>query len=164
GWAFTARQRRIADPLIDVRLFANPVFSTAILTNLLSVFGLAGVLFFGTQYLQMVLGFPPLQAGLLAAPGTAASMVAALYAGAAARALGVRRALAGSILFAAAGAAMLTVLGVDGHPAVFVAGFVVVGLGSGLGLTLTSAVVVDVVAPERAGAASGISETSYEFG
>ncbi|GAA4817647.1 hypothetical protein GCM10023353_25540 [Tomitella cavernea] len=55
-------------------------------------------------------------------------------------------------------------LGVDGRALVFVVGFVVVGLGSGLGLTLTSAVVVDVVEPERAGAASGISETSYELG
>ncbi len=164
GWAFVARQRRAAHPMIDVRLFARPEFSTAILTNLLSVFGLAGVLFFGTQYLQMVLGYPPLTAGLLAAPGTAASMAAALAAGWAARRLGVRAALAGSILFAAAGAAMLLGLGVDGRAAVFVVGFVVVGLGSGLGLTLTSAVVVDVVEPERAGAASGISETSYEFG
>ncbi|WP_182348596.1 MFS transporter [Tomitella gaofuii] len=164
GWAFVARQRRAADPMIDVRLFRNPVFSTAILTNLLSVFGLAGVLFFGTQYLQMVLGYSPLEAGLLAAPGTAASMVSALLAAAVARRIGVRLALAGSILFAAAGAVLLMALGVDGRALVFVVGFVVVGLGTGLGLTLTSAVVVDVVEPERAGAASGISETSYELG
>lgn len=164
GWLFVRRQRRIKDPLIDVTLFNKPIFTTAIITNLLAVFGLAGVLFFGTQYLQMVLGYSPLQAGLIALPGTAASMVAALAAGGVARRWGSRWALAGSMLFAAVGALILLALKVEGEALVFAIGFILIGLGSGLGLTLTSALVVDVVEPEKAGAASGMSETSYELG
>ena len=164
GWLFIRRQRRITDPLIDITLFGKPIFTTAILTNLLAVFGLAGVLFFGTQYLQMVLGYSPLQAGLLAVPGTAASMVTALMAGWVARKWGSRWALAGSMIFAAVGALILLALSVEGHALIFAVGFGVIGLGAGLGLTLTSALVVDVVEPERAGAAAGMSETSYELG
>ncbi|WP_024793114.1 MFS transporter [Tomitella biformata] len=164
GWLFFRRQRRIKDPLIDVTLFSKPIFTTAILINLLCVFGLAGVLFFGTQYLQMVLGYSPLQAGLIAVPGTAASMLTALAAGWVARKWGNRWALAGSMLFAAIGALILLALRVEGDALIFAIGFGIIGLGSGLGLTLTSALVVDVVEPERAGAASGMSETSYELG
>lgn len=164
GWLFVRRQRRIKDPLVDVTMFSKPIFTTAILTNLLAVFGLAGVLFFGTQYLQMVLGYSPLQAGLIAVPGTAASMLTALAAGWAARKWGSRWALAGSMLFSAIGALALLALGVQGDALIFAIGFGIIGLGSGLGLTLTSALVVDVVEPEKAGAASGMSETSYELG
>src|SRR5690625_4291581 len=47
---FIRRQRRTDHPLMDLSLFSNPVFTASIVTNLLSVFALAGVLFFGSQY------------------------------------------------------------------------------------------------------------------
>src|SRR3546814_1551477 len=56
GYVFVRRQRMLKDPMLDLKLFANASFSTAVITNLLSIFALAGVLFFGSQYLQLVLG------------------------------------------------------------------------------------------------------------
>ncbi|MFF0817076.1 MFS transporter [Rhodococcus sp. NPDC003318] len=164
GWAFVHRQRTLAAPMLDLRLFGRPAFTTGVLTNLLSIFAFAGVLFFGSQYLQLVLGYSPLEAGLLMLPGTAMNIVFSLLA-----AWFVRRWQPGTVLgfglaVSALGAAVLTLLRADGGPGVFVAGFVLTGIGVGIALTLTSDMVVGSVEPDRAGAASAVSETAYELG
>ena len=164
GWIFVRRQRTLADPMIDLGLFAGAAFTTAVLTNLLSVFALAGVLFFGSQYLQLVLDFSPLAAGLLLLPGTAMSIVASLAASRLIRRWTSAGVLAFGLASGAIGALLLIGLRVDSGPALFIAGFVLVGYGAGISLTLTSALVVGSVEPERAGAASAISETGYELG
>ncbi|MFC7447088.1 MFS transporter [Rhodococcus daqingensis] len=164
GWAFIRRQRTLEDPMLDLSLFNRPAFSTAVLTNLLSVFALAGVLFFGSQYLQLVLGKTPLQAGLLMLPGTAMSVVFSLLA-----AWLVRRWQPGTVLsiglaVSAIGAAAMMWLRADGGAGLFIVGFMLAGSGVGIALTLTSDLVVGAVEPERAGAASAVSETAYELG
>ncbi|WP_188544630.1 MFS transporter [Rhodococcoides trifolii] len=164
AWVFVRRQRRLSHPMIDLDLFLRPMFTTAVLTNLLSIFALAGVLFFGSQYLQLVLGASPLEAGLFLLPGTAMSIVASLAASALVRRWQPGTVLAVGLIAAAVGALLLIGLRVDGGPALFVAGFVLVGFGSGVALTLTSDLVISSVEPARAGAASAVSETGYELG
>ncbi|QBJ94828.1 MFS transporter [Rhodococcus sp. ABRD24] len=164
GWAFIRRQRSLTDPMIDLSLFARPAFSTAVLTNLLSIFALAGVLFFGSQYLQLVLGYRPLEAGLLMLPGTLVSAVASLAAAWLVRWWEPSRVLSVGLVIAAIGAATLIALRVDSGPQAFVVGFILAGAGIGVALTLTSDLVVSAVEPERAGAASAVSETAYELG
>ncbi|MGW0022139.1 MFS transporter [Rhodococcus sp. NPDC003382] len=161
---FVHRQRTTSSPLLDLSLFAERTFSTAVAANLLSVFALAGVLFFGSQYLQLVLDVSPLTAGLLMLPGTAASALGSLAAGPLTRRLPIGGVLAGSLAAAAAGAGALLALGADGGAGVFVAGFTVVGAGVGVALTLTTDLVVAAAPPDRAGAASAVSETAYELG
>ena len=78
---FVLRQKRLEHPLVDVRLFASAPFTGAVLATLLSVFGLAGALFFFSQYLQFIKGLEPLQAGFVELPATLAALVAALIAG-----------------------------------------------------------------------------------
>ena len=68
GVIFFRRERRLADPLIDVRLFSAPAFSAALATNVLGLFMVLGSFLFITQYLQLVLGMGPLEAGLWMAP------------------------------------------------------------------------------------------------
>ncbi|MGB5952180.1 MAG: MFS transporter, partial [Ornithinimicrobium sp.] len=63
-WLFVRRQRRLPEPLLDVALFSDRVFTVAVLTNLLSIFAVLGLLFFLPQYLQLVVGLSPLNAGL----------------------------------------------------------------------------------------------------
>ncbi|HEY5852763.1 MAG TPA: MFS transporter [Aldersonia sp.] len=170
GWAFVRRQRRLADPMIDLQLFARPMFRTAIVTDFLSIFALAGVLFFGAQYLQVVLGVSPLTAGLLMLPGTAMSVIGSLAAAWLLRRWRAGHVLAGSVTTTAVGAAMLlatpssgTALS-SGSPVVFVVGFFVIGAGVGVALTTTSDLVVSSVPTARAGAASAVAETAYELG
>jgi MFS transporter, DHA2 family, multidrug resistance protein len=72
---FVRRQLRLPDPLIDIRLFYNPTFSGVVAANLLSVLGLSGVVFFLSQYFQLVNGYSPAQAGLAELPAAVAAMV-----------------------------------------------------------------------------------------
>ena len=70
GWWFVRRQKRLTTPLIDLQLFRIPAFSGAVVANSLSVFALSGLLFFFSQYLQLVRGFTPLLAGAAELPAT----------------------------------------------------------------------------------------------
>jgi MFS transporter, DHA2 family, multidrug resistance protein len=64
GVAFARRQLRLADPMIDLRLFRNRAFNASLATNLLGIFIVVGYFLFVAQYLQLVLGLSPLQAGI----------------------------------------------------------------------------------------------------
>ncbi|OZG28263.1 MFS transporter [Williamsia sp. 1138] len=164
GVIFVRRQRTLDTPMIDLKLFGKADFSTAVFTNFLSIFALSGVLFFGSQYLQQVLGCSPLEAGLVLLPGTAASAVASLGAAYLVRVWATGTVLACGLAISAIGALLLIGLGGESGVGLFIAGFVLVGIGVGIALTLTSDLVVSAVEPERAGAASAVSETAYELG
>ncbi|MGH2538691.1 MAG: MFS transporter, partial [Candidatus Promineifilaceae bacterium] len=68
GLAFVRRQGRLADPLIDLRLFRRPDFSASLALYGLGIFVVFGSFFFLPQYLQLVLGLSPLEAGLWTLP------------------------------------------------------------------------------------------------
>ncbi|HZA24129.1 MAG TPA: MFS transporter, partial [Dehalococcoidia bacterium] len=68
GILFVRRQLTLADPLIDISLFRIPTFSVSLVTNVLSIFVALGYFLFVAQYLQLVLGLTPLQAGLWSLP------------------------------------------------------------------------------------------------
>ncbi|WP_280490870.1 MFS transporter [Nocardia asiatica] len=166
GVWFVRRQRRLAQPMLDLALFALPEFRTAVLTNLLAVFALAGVLFFGSQYLQLVLGRSPMQAGLLLLPGLLAGMIASLGAAWSTRRLRPGTVLGGALATAAVGAMLFGWLGPDAATSTtpFVFGFLLIGAGVGVALTVSSDLVVGSAPAERAGAAAAVSETAYETG
>ena len=72
GALFVARQRRIADPMIDLQLFRRPAFSLALGANTLAFAVVFGIEVFVAQYFQLVLGYSPFEAGLWSVPGAAA--------------------------------------------------------------------------------------------
>ncbi|WP_412180131.1 MFS transporter, partial [Variovorax paradoxus] len=80
GWLFVRRQRRLADPMIDLRLFRAPAFSVALGAYMLSCFVMFGLFLYEAQYLQMVLGLSPLQAGLWSVPSAGAFIVGSMAA------------------------------------------------------------------------------------
>ncbi|MEU4648449.1 MFS transporter [Nocardia fluminea] len=161
---FVRRQRRLTDPMLDLRLFELPRFRVAVFTNLLAVFALAGVLFFGSQYLQLVLGRTPLQAGLLMLPGLAASVFGSLAAAWLVRRWRAALVLAGALVVTAIGAAAFLAVDAVSGAGAFVFGFVGIGLGAGVAMTVAADLVVGSAPEERAGAAAAISETAYETG
>jgi MFS transporter, DHA2 family, multidrug resistance protein len=164
GVGFVRRQRRLADPLIDVRLFANRAFSAALTTNLLSFFVGFGALLFTAQYLQLVLGLSPLEAGLWSLPSSVGFIVGSM-----ATPLLVRRAapvavMAAGLALAAVGFGLLTQLPPSSGLPLLVTGSVIFSLGLAPVDTLATDLAVGAAPPERAGAASAITETSAEFG
>jgi DHA2 family multidrug resistance protein-like MFS transporter len=164
GAVFVTRQRQLADPMLDLSLFGNRAFRMAVTTDFLSVFALSGLLFFGAQYLQVVAGLSPLDAGLAMLPGTATSVVASIAAAWLLRRWRTGPVLAAAVATSALGSAILLAISADGSISAFVVGFVLVGAGVGTALTVTSDIVVSAVAPARAGAASAVAETAYELG
>ena len=161
---FIRRQLRLPDPLIDIRLFYNRTFSGVVAANLLSVLGLSGVVFFLSQYFQLVNGYSPAQAGLAELPAAVAAMVSGVLAGVAVRFWSRRAVLAtGLALVGFAMASLTTISPATGYPRLGVALFVV-GVGLGLAYTVANDLILDSVPPERAGAGAAISETAYELG
>lgn len=161
---FVRRQLRLPDPLIDVRLFYNRAFSGVVAANLLSVLGLSGIVFFLSQYFQLVNGYSPLHAGLAELPAAVAAMAFGVLAGVAVRFWSRRAVLAtGLALIGFAMASLTTITPSTGYPRLGVALFVV-GVGLGLAYTVANDLILDSVPPERSGAAAAVSETAYELG
>jgi MFS transporter, DHA2 family, multidrug resistance protein len=78
GAAFMRRQQRSADSLIDLRLFRMPAFNAALAVNTFGFFVNFGIAVFIAQYLQLVLGMSPFEAGLWTLPYAGAFVVGAL--------------------------------------------------------------------------------------
>ena len=164
GLLFVRRQRRLDDPLIDVSLFRIPSFSTALLINLLSLFAALGFFLVIGQYLQLVLGMGPLEAGLWVAPSGIAFAAGSMVAPWLVRRWQPATVIAGALAVAALGFLILTQLGGSWPLAMLVTGMLVFCLGLSPVGTLTTDLVLGSAPPERAGAASAISETSFELG
>jgi len=161
---FVRRQLRLRTPLIDVRLFGNRAFSGVVAANLLSVLGLSGLVFFLSQFFQLVQGYSPLRAGMAELPAAVAATVFGLLAGVAVRYWSQRAVLATGLALVGVAMASLTLISPSsGYPQLGVALFVV-GVGLGLAFTAASDVIIASVMPERAGAAAAVSETAYELG
>jgi MFS transporter, DHA2 family, multidrug resistance protein len=164
GAAFVDRQRRLAHPMIDLELFRMPDFSAALGANMLAFAVVFGIEVFFAQYLQLVLGFSPLEAGLWSVPSAAAFVVGSQATPPLAARFRPASLMLSGLVVAVLGAAMLTQVQATGGPLPVVAGAVILSLGLAPLFTLAADVAVGSAPPERAGAASGISETSSELG
>ncbi|MFE0823864.1 MFS transporter [Streptomyces sp. NPDC058847] len=163
-YGFVRRQLTMPTPLLDMRLFRSRGFSGAVLADLLTILGLSGLVFFLSQYLQLVQGRRPFEAGLAELPAAIGAVVAGLLAGRAARRFSVRAVVSGGLAAVGLALAALTVIGQHtGYP-LLGAALLVVGVGAGLSFTVTADVILSSVPKEQAGAASAVSETAYELG
>ncbi|CAM5554072.1 MFS transporter OS=Streptomyces alboniger OX=132473 GN=CP975_05975 PE=4 SV=1 [Streptomyces alboniger] len=161
---FVRRQLTLPAPLLDMRLFSHRGFSGAVLADLLTVLGLSGLVFFLSQFLQLVQGRRPFEAGLAELPAAVGAVVAGLIAGVVARRFSVRIVVAGGLAAVGLSLAVLTGLRQDtGYP-LLGAVLLVVGVGAGFSFTVTADVILSSVPKEQAGAASAVSETAYELG
>lgn len=164
GVAFVRRQTSLADPLIDLRLFREPAFGVSVGTNALAGFIAFGTFLYFAQYLQLVLGLTPLHAGLWTLPSTVAIIAGSNLAPIIQRRIRPAFAAAASLLITAAGLLLLTQLDRgDGLP-LAVIGSIIFAFGFGPVFILTTDLIITSAPPERAGAASAISETGAEFG
>ena len=163
GVWFVRRQRSSATPMVDMSLFKNRVFSGALLANGLSMMGLTGFLFVGTQLLQLVLGLSPMQAAMVLLPGLIICMVAGFGAVRLVEHFPARHLVAGSFFASALGYALLAF---SGHPTALsvLLAFSILSFGIGIAETLTNDLVLASVSEEKAGAAAALSETAYEIG
>ena len=163
GAVFVARQKKLSEPLIDLRLFSIPAFGASVTTQLVALLAMAGIYFFVAQYFQLVLGLSPLTAGLWLLPSTAAGMIGSFLTPALGRRLRPGHVVGGGLVIAALGMIMLAGVSSAGL-ALVVTGQVVISAGLNPTMTMTTDLILGVAPPDRAGAASAISETSCELG
>src|SRR6267154_2097311 len=164
GIAFVRRQQKLADPLIDLRLFRAPGFGVSLATYTLGTFVAFGIFLFIGQYLQLVLGMGPLEAGLWTMPFAGGFIAGSMLTPMIARRFHPARVVAAGLALAAVGFGVLSQVGGTPGVAVLVTGFVVYSLGLAPVFTLATDLIVGTAPPERAGAAAAISETGSELG
>ncbi|MEZ4668498.1 MAG: MFS transporter [Anaerolineae bacterium] len=163
GYIFIQRQRQLEDPLIDLRLFRVPAFSAALATYTIGIFFAFGTGLFVAQYLQLVLGLSPLQAGLWSVPGAIAFIIGSNTAPRVVRRVRPAYVVASGLVVAAIGMGMLTIITTNSL-ALVVIGNTLMSIGFGFTFTLTVDLVIGAAPPERAGAASALAETGAELG
>ncbi len=165
GAVFVRRQRTLADPLIDLSLFRSRAFNTALAVNVLGFSTTFAAFLFIAQYLQSVLGLSPLEAGLWGLPSALAFIGGSMVTPAIVRRFHPANVITGGMVVSALGFVMLAFVDDVAWPlGMLVAGSVVSSAGLTPVVTLTTDIVLTAAPPERAGAASALSETSSEFG
>jgi MFS transporter, DHA2 family, multidrug resistance protein len=157
-------QRGLADPLVDLALFANRVFSASLAVFTISLFVTFGIFLFVAQYLQLVLGLSPLQAGLWTLPSACGLVAGSMLTPLLARRARPAVVMAAGLGLAAVGFGLLTLAGGRAGLGPVVTGSVVLTLGVAPVGTLATDLIVGSAPPERAGAAAALSETGAELG
>ncbi|WP_084959982.1 MFS transporter [Thermoactinospora rubra] len=160
GVLFVARQRRLADPLVDMRLFAVRPFSASLAAMMIVVLVGPGLGLLTAQYYQLVLGLSPLEAGLWSLPQAGAIIAGFVVTPMLARRFRPAHVITAGLLAGAAGVALVT----RADLAAVVAGQVIFFLGVSPLWVLGTDLIVGSAPPERSGSASSLSESVQEFG
>ncbi|HEY7049052.1 MAG TPA: MFS transporter [Jatrophihabitantaceae bacterium] len=161
GLTFVVIEARTADPMVAVSLFRERVFAGGSIALIMWGFGVFGIYFFTSLYLQGVLGFSPTKAGSAFVPMALLMATGAMLSERLARRIGAHRSVAAALLLMAVGIASVSLLGRDASFMSLMPSFAVIGIGGGLTVPLTSTVLEAMPAGE-AGVASGIFNASRE--
>ncbi|MGZ9706155.1 MFS transporter [Pseudomonas sp. GNP013] len=149
---FIRRQRRAAQPMLELSLFAEPLFRNAVIAALASALAFIGMELVFSQRLQLVLGMSPL-----------GSFVAGPLAGYYLSRLGSRRMLFWTLLLSAA-AMLAYLLLCNAAVPLQIASLALLGMAMGAALTAASSTIMLSVPSDQAGMAASIEEVSFELG
>jgi DHA2 family multidrug resistance protein-like MFS transporter len=164
GAAFVRRQHRLAEPLVDLSLFRSRAFAGALAVLLLGMATVGGIYLFITQYLQMVEGLSPIEAGLWLLPPASALVVSSMLAPTVARRVRPNHVVAGGLAISATGFLALTQVSGSSGLSWLVGGFLLVYLGTAPLVVLGTDLVVGGAPADKAGSAAAISQTATELG
>jgi DHA2 family multidrug resistance protein-like MFS transporter len=164
GIGFVVRQRHLTDPLVDLHLLRSPALSVALIANLFAFFVILGMLMLFAQFLQLIHGLSTLQAGVWTLPAMACLILGSLVTPVLVKRTQPPLVMSIGFLVSAIGFLLLAQAGVHDGFALAVAGAAVFCLGLAPVTTLVINVVLATAPPERAGAASGLSESTTELG
>jgi MFS transporter, DHA2 family, multidrug resistance protein len=164
GIIFLKRQKKLSTPLVDLKLFRAPSFSASLLIYTLVTFVAFGTFIFIFQYLQLVINLTPIKAGLWSLPIFLAFIIGSLMSPILVRRLHPSYLIPVGLFVAVIGFGLLTQVHRDSGLAFLVIGSFIYCLGLAPAFTLTTDIIVGTAPPEKAGAASALSETGSEFG
>jgi len=160
-WHARGRQ----DAVLPLRLFASRGFSSANAIGLFFTLGMFGAVFLMAQYLQVVQGYTPLQAGIRTLPWTAAPMIVAPIAGLLVRRTGVRSLLLAGLVLQAGSLIWMAIITEAGSDyAAFIPALAMAGIGMGLTFAPSATAVLDGLPESEFAIASSANSTIREFG
>jgi EmrB/QacA subfamily drug resistance transporter len=163
--AFVLTERRASSPITPLRLFADRNRSTSYLARLLLAAGMLGMFFFLTQFLQNLLGYSPLKTGFAFLPLTAMLFAAStLSARVLVERFGSRALIAGGIALSTGGLLWLTQLSETSSYLSVLGPLLLFGFGTGTSFVPLTTAALNGVAPEDAGAASGLVNVMQQLG
>ncbi len=164
GIAFAAWELRAEYPMLDLRFFRNRRFSAGSAAITLVFFAMFGTFFLLTQYLQLVLGYSALEAGLRTLPAPLTIMVTAPMSARLAERFGTRAVVATGLATVAVGLGIASTLGVDSPYGVLAASLVVLAAGMGLTMAPSTAAIMSSLPLGKAGVGSAVNDTTRELG
>jgi Na+/melibiose symporter-like transporter len=162
--AFSAWELRNDHPMLDLRYFKNPRFSAASAAITLVFFAMFGTFFLLTQYLQLVLGYNALQAGIRTLPMALTIMVSAPASAHLVERLGAKVVVAGGLVLVAVGLVLLSTASVDSGYGVLALTLVVLASGMGLSMAPSTASIMASLPLGKAGVGSAVNDTTRELG
>jgi EmrB/QacA subfamily drug resistance transporter len=160
--AFLAIEARVAHPMVDLSMFRNRAFSGGSVTFMIWAFGILGIYFFTSIYLQQTLGFSPVEAGLAFVP---MALCLAVFAGIAPRVearAGAHRTVAAGMLLMVVGLVLFARLGEHAGYTSLLPGFLLFGAGAGLMNVPATNASMQAIPTARAGVASALINASRE--
>ncbi|UQX88307.1 MFS transporter [Jatrophihabitans telluris] len=161
GAVFVRLELSSSAPMVALSLFRERVFSGGLVALVMWGFGLFGIYFFTSLYLQSVLGFSATKAGTAFVPMALLMAVGATVSERITHRLGAHRVVGVAMLLMAAGIASVSLLGAGAGFADLMPSFAVIGIGGGLTVPLTASV-LEAMPRSEAGVASGIFNASRE--
>ncbi|MGH3241397.1 MAG: MFS transporter, partial [Spirillospora sp.] len=162
---FFVIETRVAHPVVPLRIFRVRALRGANIIALLSTMAMMPLFFYMTFYMQQVLGYGPVRAGLAALPLALTIAATAGAASALITRIGVRAPMAAGLVVTGVGLAWFSRMSVDGSFLVDVLGpSIVIGVGSGLAFVTTTVGATSVTRQEEAGLASGLFNTAQQVG
>ncbi len=164
GLVFLQRQKKLSDPLIDLKLFQSFYFTSSLVIYTLGTFVAFASFTFIFQYMQLVAGLSPLRSGLVSLPIFFAFIIGSQIAPRIARRYHPFKIITAGLLMSAIGFFLTAGISSNSGLGILVAGSFIYCLGLAPVFTLTTDIIVSAAPPERVGVASAISETGSEFG
>jgi EmrB/QacA subfamily drug resistance transporter len=162
--AFVLFELRRDEPMLDPRLFASRGFGVGSMSLTLQFFAQFGFLFIALQYLQFVLGYSALEAGLSILPMALMLVAISPRAPALAQRLGVRAVGGTGLALMGVGFLVFTQLDVDSSYWVFGVGALITGIGLALATSPATTSIVSSLPSHRQGIASAVNDLSREVG
>ncbi len=164
GGLFVAWELRREQPLLDPRLFRLRGFGTGSASVAAQFFAFFGFIFVVLQYVQLVLGYSPLQAGLALAPMALLMVTLSPRVPRLVDRFGPARLGALGLASMAVGFAVFSTAGVDSSYALLLAGLVLLGIGQALATTPATTAIVSSLPASKQGVASAVNDAAREVG
>jgi len=162
--AFVIWELRAHEPMLDPRFFRNRVFTAATSSITLIFFVAFGMIFVLTQYLQLVLGYGPLEAGARVLPWAITYMATASRSAKLVERWGQRRVVTSGMVIVAIGMLLMSANGVHANYPLLAASMIVAALGQGLVTAPSTGAIIVSLPLNKAGVGSAVNDTTRELG